>query len=114
VLDEAPGDVGEAVGVVVAAAGGGNAPAAYLDLARPLIARSVQVVLTTRCPSGEVLPGYAFPGGSTEWWEAGAIFSGTLAALKARVLLALALGAGFDGMAIAAMCEAWGGGARNL
>jgi L-asparaginase len=114
VLDEAPGDVGEAVGVVVAAAGGGNAPAAYLNLARPLIARSVPVVLTTRCPSGEVLPGYAFPGGSTEWWEAGAIFSGTLAALKARVLLALALGAGFDAVGVAAMCEAWGGGARNL
>jgi L-asparaginase len=114
VLDEAPGDVGEAVGVVVAAAGGGNAPAAYLNLARPLIARSVPVVLTTRCPSGEVLPGYAFPGGSTEWWEAGAIFSGTLAALKARVLLALGLGAGLNGVGVTAMCEAWGGGARNL
>ena len=40
------------------------------------------VVLTTRCPSGKPAPGYGFPGGSTTWWEAGAIFSGTLGSLK--------------------------------
>ena len=69
-------------------------------------------MLTTRCPSGEVLPGYAFPGGSTEWWEAGAIFSGTLASLKARVLLALGLGSGLDVRGLATLCEAWNGGMR--
>ena len=40
------------------------------------------------------MPGYAFPGGSSQWWEAGAIFSGTLDPLKARVLVALGVGAG--------------------
>ena len=99
-------------GLVVAAAGGGNTPVAYLELARPLIARGVPVVLTTRCPSGRPLPGYAFPGGSSQWWEAGAIFSGTLDGLKARVLLALGVGAGLGAADLAAMCDSFGGGAH--
>jgi L-asparaginase len=97
-------------GLVVAAAGGGNTPAAYLDLARDLIEREIPVVLTTRCPSGQPLPGYAFPGGSSRWWEAGAIFSGTLDALKARVLVALGVGAGASRRDIAEMCRPLGGG----
>jgi L-asparaginase/Glu-tRNA(Gln) amidotransferase subunit D len=71
------------------------------------------VMLTTRCPSGGVKPGYAFPGGSSEWWEAGAIFSGSLAALKSRVLMALGLGAELDASELGTMCEAWGGGLRR-
>ena len=110
VLDAAPVLPDAPVGLVVAAAGGGNTPPAYLELARPLIARDVPVVLTTRCPSGRPLPGYAFPGGSSQWWEAGALFSGTLDAFKARVLLALGLGAGLGPAALAAMFEHWGGG----
>ena len=110
VLDEVPVVSRDPAGVVVAAAGGGNTPPGYLALARELMARSVPVVLTTRCPSGNVLPGYAFPGGSTEWWNAGVVFSGTLAALKARVLVALGVGAGLDVSGLAAVCEAWGGG----
>jgi L-asparaginase len=94
----------------VAAAGGGNTPPAYLDLARELIDRGVRVMLTTRCPSGRVMPGYAFPGGSSQWWEAGAIFSGTLDALKARVLLVLGLGAGASVDELARLCTAFGGG----
>lgn len=97
-------------GLVVAAAGGGNTPPEYLALARSLIERGVPVVLTTRCPSGRVAPGYAFPGGSSHWWEAGALFSGTLDGLKARVLLALGVGAGASLGALAEMCAAFGGG----
>ncbi len=97
-------------GVVVAAAGGGNTPPQHLALARRLMAAGIPVALTTRCPSGQARPGYAFEGGSTQWWEAGAIFTGTLDALKARVLLALGLGAGADRAALAAMCETFGGG----
>jgi L-asparaginase len=104
----------EPAGMVVAAAGGGNTPPAYLDLARPLIERGVPVVLTTRCPSGRVLPGYGFPGGSSAWWEAGAIFSGTLDGLKARVLVALGRGAGCSVDDLAALCGAFGGGRRRL
>ena len=113
VLDEPPALSDDPAGLVVAATGGGNTPQAYLDLARALMSRSVPVVLTTRSPSGQVLPGYAFPGGSSEWWEADVVFSGTLAALKARVLVALGVGAGVDAAGLAAMCEAWGGGSRG-
>ena len=113
-LDDPPAIAADPAGLVVAAAGGGNTPPAYLELARALMAQSVPVVLTTRCPSGQVLPGYAFPGGSSEWWEAGAIFSGTLASLKATG----ARGARTSGRAstasgLAALCEAWGGGRKE-
>jgi L-asparaginase len=70
------------------------------------------VALTTRCPTGRVQPGYGFPGGSSQWWEAGAIFSGTLDGLKARVLLALGLGAGLSVAELAARFEPFGGGQR--
>lgn len=93
--------------LVVAAAGGGNTPPAYLDLARSLMGRGVPVALTTRCPSGRPLPGYAFPGGSSQWWESGALFSGTLDALKVRLLLALGLSVDAD---FGPMLEHWGGG----
>jgi L-asparaginase len=56
------------------------------------------------------MPGYAFPGGSSQWWEAGAIFSGTLDALKARVALVLGLGAGLTVSELAALYEPFGGG----
>lgn len=110
VLDSPPILDAEPAGLVVAAAGGGNTPTGYLELARSLMARSVPVILTTRCPSGEVRSGYAFPGGSSEWWESGAVFSGSLAALKARVLVALGVGAGLDAADLAVACETWGGG----
>jgi L-asparaginase len=68
------------------------------------------VALTTRCPSGSARPGYGFPGGSSAWWEAGAIFTGTLDGLKARMLLALGIGAGLSPEDLAAMCVSFGGG----
>lgn len=113
VLDAVPSADDAARGLVVAAAGGGNTPPAYLDLARSFIARDVPVVLTTRCPSGRPLPGYAFPGGSSQWWEAGALFSGTLDALKARVAVALGVGAGLDVPGLADVFASWGGGASR-
>jgi L-asparaginase len=100
-------------GLVVAATGGGNTAEPLLSAARELIGRGIPVVLTTRCPSGQPKPGYAFPGGSSGWWEAGAIFSGTLGGPKSRVLLSLGLGCGLGAAAIAAMCETWGGGQRG-
>jgi len=102
----------EPAGMVVAATGGGNTPPSVLAAARELIERGIPVMLTTRCPSGQPRPGYAFSGGSTEWWQAGAIFSGTLGGPKSRVLLSLGLGAGLDQRSLATLCEAWGGGYR--
>ena len=97
-------------GLVVAATGGGNTPPAYLEAAGRLLAAGVPVALTTRCPSGRALAGYGFPGGSSSWWAAGAIFSGTLDGLKARVLLSLGIGAGLSSADLAALCEPFGGG----
>lgn len=97
-------------GLVVAATGGGNTAPWLLDLARHAMDQGVPVVLTTRCPSGSAQPGYAFRGGSSQWWESGAVFSGTLDGLKARVLLALGIGAGISLDALAGLLEAYGGG----
>ena len=41
-------------------------------------------------------PGYAFPGGGATWLRAGAIPAGHLGGPKARIALALGLGAGLD------------------
>ncbi|MDQ3689735.1 MAG: asparaginase [Chloroflexota bacterium] len=110
-LDTEPALVDSAaVGLVVAAAGGGNTPPTYLDAARPLIEGGAPVLLTTRCPSGRVASGYGFPGGSSQWWDAGAIFSGTLDALKARVVVVLGLGAGASVEELAEICAGFGGG----
>jgi len=116
VLDDA-GAIASALGrdpagLVVAATGGGNTPPSVLAAARELIERDTPVMLTTRCPSGQPRPGYAFAGGSSEWWDAGAIFSGTLGGPKSRVLLSLGLGAGLGQRELAELCEAWGGGYR--
>jgi L-asparaginase len=56
----------------------------------------IAVVLASRCPAGAVSTAYAFPGGGATWVRAGAIPAGTICAIKARVALALGLGAGLD------------------
>jgi len=112
VLDTMPFVADGPAGLVVAAAGGGNTPVAFLDIARELIARGIPVLLTTRCPSGRTLPGYGFPGGSSQWWQAGAVFSGSLDPLKARVLTALGIGAGLDTAGLARLAKLWGGGSN--
>ena len=100
-------------GLVVAATGGGNTAPWLLDAAAALIGRGVPVALTTRCPAGQARPGYGFAGGSSQWWEAGAVFTGTLDPLKARVLVALGVGAGLSVGDLAGMCETFGGGADS-
>lgn len=102
-----------AEGVIVQAMGGGNTQAELLEAAREAMQRGVTVVLTTRCPSGGVRPGYGFPGGSSTWWEAGAVFSGWLDALKARVALGFALGARLERPQIVELFSRYGGGSSR-
>ncbi|HEY2916272.1 MAG TPA: asparaginase [Candidatus Limnocylindrales bacterium] len=90
-------------GIVVAASGAGNTSAELLEAATQAMARGVEVVLTTRCPSGAVSDAYAFPGGGATWARAGAIMAGHLSAPKCRVALALGLGAGLDHAGLAAL-----------
>jgi L-asparaginase len=91
-LDAAAGT--GARGIVVAATGAGNTSKALLEAAERAMAQGVVVVLASRCPAGAVSDAYAFPGGGATWLRAGAIPAGTLCAIKARVAVALGLGAG--------------------
>lgn len=90
-------------GFVVEATGAGNTSAGLLAAAERAIATGVPVALTTRCPAGAATDAYAFPGGGATWVRAGAIMTGHLGGPKARIALALGLGAGLDHDALAAL-----------
>ena len=90
-------------GIVVAATGAGNTSKGLLDAAARAMADGVVVVLASRCPGGAVSDAYAFPGGGATWVRAGAIPAGTLCAIKARVAVALGLGAGLGSDELAAL-----------
>ncbi len=83
-------------GVVVEATGSGNTSPELLAAARRAMDAGVPVVHATRSPSGRVGSAYAFPGGSAQWARAGAIPAGYLTGPKARVALAVGLGAGLQ------------------
>ncbi len=83
-------------GLVVAATGSGNTAPDVLAAARVAMTAGVPVVLATRCVSGRVSASYGFPGGGAQWIAAGAIPAGSLIATKARIALALGIGAGLD------------------
>jgi L-asparaginase len=87
---------GWAKGIVVEATGSGNTTPELLAAATRAMERGIEVVLTTRCPSGAVSDAYAFPGGGATWARAGAILAGHLGGPKARIALACGLGAGLD------------------
>lgn len=82
--------------IVVAATGSGNTAPGLLAAAVSAMGRGIPVVLASRCPSGAVGTAYAFPGAGATWVRAGAIPAGSLCAVKARVALALGVGAGLD------------------
>lgn len=83
-------------GLVVEATGAGNTSAGLLESARRVMDRGIPVVLATRCGSGAAGTGYAFAGGGATWVRAGALLPGHLTGPKARIALALGLGAGLD------------------
>jgi L-asparaginase len=90
-------------GIVVAATGAGNTSPGWLEAAERAMATGVVVALASRCPAGAVSTAYAFPGGGATWVRAGAVRVGTLCANKARVALALGLGAGLTREALASL-----------
>jgi len=90
-------------GLVVEATGAGNTDPDLLAAASDAIGAGVPVVLTTRCPSGRVSAGYGFPGGGATWIRAGAIPAGFLGGPKARIALALGLGAGLGDRGLRAL-----------
>jgi L-asparaginase len=90
-------------GLVVEATGAGNTSATLLDAARRAMEGGTPVAITTRCPSGEATAAYAFPGGGATWVNAGAMLTGHLGGPKARIALALGIGAGLGRDELAAM-----------
>jgi L-asparaginase len=90
-------------GLVVEATGAGNTSALLLESCAAAMRAGIPVALTTRCPAGRASADYAFPGGGATWVKAGAMLAGHLGGPKARVALALGLGAGLDRGALAAL-----------
>jgi len=90
-------------GFVIEATGAGNTNVGLLEACSRTIEAGIPVVLTTRAPAGRAGTGYAFPGGGATWARAGALFAGYLGGPKARIALALGLGAGLDGDGLAGL-----------
>ena len=88
-------------GIVVAATGAGNTAPELLAEAERAMASGIPIVMVSRAPSGPAGTGYAFPGGGATWARAGAMLAGTLTAPKARIALAVGLGAGLGGQDLA-------------
>ena len=100
-----------APGIVVEATGAGNTSGLLLEAAVAAMDRGTRIVLSTRTPSGAAGAGYAFPGGGATWVRAGALLAGHLTGPKARIALALGLGAGLDHDGLATLLAdppAWG------
>jgi L-asparaginase len=87
-------------GIVVEATGAGNTAAPLLEAASRAIGEGIVVAFTSRCPAGAAGTGYAFPGGGATWQRAGALLAGHLTGPKARIALAVGLGAGLDRAAL--------------
>ncbi|WP_169947479.1 asparaginase [Microbispora sp. H11081] len=79
-------------GLVLQGLGAGNPTPGLLSEIRVCVAAGVPVLVTSRCHTGPAVPVYGAGGGAT-LEEAGAVFAGSLAAPKARLLLAAALAA---------------------
>lgn len=95
-------------GLVIEAFGRGNTGLAVLAGVREAVAAGLAVVVTSRCPQGRVQPIYG-NGGGKDVAAAGALFAGDLTGVKARILLAVLLGAGLPPPAIAARFAALAG-----
>jgi len=88
-------------GIVVEATGAGNTAGSLVEAAARAIEAGIVVAFTTRCAAGAAGTAYAFPGGGATWRRAGALLAGHLSGPKARIALALGLGAGLDPAALA-------------
>lgn len=90
-------------GVIVAATGSGNTHPDFLRAAVAAVEAGVAIALASRTGAGPTGPWYAFPGGGATWQRAGIPFAGSLTPVQARIALALGLGAGLRGPALAAL-----------
>jgi len=78
-------------GIVVEALGVGNVPPDAFDGIKYAVEKGIPVVLVSRCPAGETLDIYGYPGAGKWLHQIGVIFAGYLNGQKARIKLMLAL-----------------------
>jgi L-asparaginase len=83
-------------GVVVEAMGVGNVPPAAFEGIKYIVDKGIPVVLVSRCPAGETLDIYGYPGAGKWLKQMGVIFSDYLNGQKARIKLIICLGATND------------------
>ncbi|MFN7752612.1 MAG: asparaginase [Pseudomonadota bacterium] len=79
-------------GIVVEGTGGGNVNRAYFDGVCRALEAGIPVVAGLRLASGAPHPGKGYPGSWSSMMARGAISSGFLSGIKARILLMVALG----------------------
>lgn len=79
-------------GVVVEAMGVGNVPPEVFKGIKYVVDKKIPVVLVSRCPAGETLDIYGYPGAGKWLKEIGVIFSDYLNGQKARIKFMICLG----------------------
>ncbi len=89
--------VDELDGLVIAGFGNGDVPPSWIPLLRKIMRQNIPIVLASRCPAGRIQSTSDFEGSSYRLVDMGLISAGGLTPLQARIKLALALGAGFEG-----------------
>jgi L-asparaginase len=94
------GRVSDLDGLVISAFGGGDIPPSWVPLLRKIMRGDLPVVLTSRCLAGRVQPGPDFEGSAKRLLEMGVMSAGVLTPLKARIRLAVGLGAELSGQSL--------------
>ena len=79
-------------GVVIEAMGVGNVPPLAFDGIKYIVEKNIPVVLVSRCPAGETLDIYGYPGAGKWLKKMGVIFADYLNGQKARIKLIVCLG----------------------
>ena len=79
-------------GIVIEAMGVGNVPPTTFEGIKYAVEKGIPVVLTSRCPAGETLDVYSYPGAGKWLKQLGVIFTDYLNGQKARIKLMLCLG----------------------
>jgi L-asparaginase len=69
----------------------GNMNVPMYDAVAEAIRKGISVVVSTRVPTGRVLPVYGYQGGGKTTKDLGAVFADDLSSQKARILLMIAL-----------------------
>ncbi|MCL6100791.1 MAG: asparaginase [Bacteroidetes bacterium] len=79
-------------GVVIEAMGVGNVPPPAFEGIKYIVEKNIPVVLVSRCPAGETLDIYGYPGAGKWLKKLGVIFTDYLNGQKARIKMMICLG----------------------